>query len=133
MILNKHLKTGFLAMFGYWITLFVMEWIVFRGFGLPDQYVFRVWAFADLLGDGAWEALIWLRDYKWLAGLIDYTLEGLIALAVVATLSYLASKDVHRHLAGFMLIWAFLAIWTVSYLVDGALGLGKVLKEVARA
>ena len=119
-------------MFGYWITLFVMEWIVFRGFGLPGQYVLRIWAFADLLGDGAWRSLEWLTDYGWLAGIIDYALEGLIAFTAVATLSILVSKDVHRHLAGFTLIWTFLLIWAVVYVVERVMSGIRSVKEVVR-
>ncbi len=119
-------------MLGYWITLFLMEWVVFRGFGLPDGYVFRVWAFADLFGGEAWRGLEWLADYGWLAGIIDYALEGMIAFTAVATLSILVSKDVHRHLAGFTLIWAFLLIWAVVYVAERVLDSIRFVKEVVR-
>lgn len=130
--MNQHLKTGIFGMFGYWITLFLMEWVVFRGYGLPDQYVLRIWAFADLLGDGAWRSLEWLADYGWLAAIIDYALEGLIAFVAVATLSILVSKEVHRHLAGFALIWAFLLIWALVTIAERVVSVVRVAKEVVR-
>ena len=69
-----------------------MEWIVFRGSGMPSGYVIRVWAFADLIGHGLWNKLEWLNHYQWLAMPIDYALEGLIAFFVGLFLSLAISK-----------------------------------------
>jgi|Deesub1362B_J571_1020462.scaffolds.fasta_scaffold10677_2 hypothetical protein len=119
-------------MFGYWITLFVMEWVVFRGFGLPDGYVFRVWAFADLFGDGAWRNLELLANYDWLAMVIDYALEGLIAFTAIVALSILVSRGILKYFAGIVIICVFLLIWAIVVIAEGVVNGVRVVKEVLR-
>jgi hypothetical protein len=119
-------------MFGYWITLFFMEWIVFRGFGLPDQYVLRIWAFADLFGDGTWRSLEWLADHEWIAMVIDYVFEGLIAFTAIVALSILVSRGILKYFAGIVVICIFLVIWMLVVIAEGVVSGVRAIKEVVR-
>lgn len=119
-------------MFGYWVTLFFMEWVVFRGFNLPGGYILRVWAFADLFGDGAWRSLEWLANYEWLAMAIDYVLEGLIAFTAIVALSILVSRGILKYFAGSVMICIFLLIWMLVVIAEGVVNGVRAIKEVVR-
>ena len=93
---HRWAKNGLIAVLGFWITQFFMEWIVFGGFMLPKHYAVRVmtilfgvdWLFTD-------PVYVFLLEHPWFAMVLDYMIEGSIAFITVASLTC-----VYNHLRG---------------------------------
>ena len=90
--MREHIRNGLFGLLGFWITTFFMEWFVHHGWGMPGGYVLRVWNFVDFFVPGSWMALAWINNYRWLAMLLDYLMEGAVAFCSVFMLSWMYSR-----------------------------------------